>query len=347
MVTIREISEKANVSIATVSKVLNEKSGVNAATRKKVLAVAQELHYQPNLNARNLKSGCSKTLGIITEDLTVFNSPEIVDGVAATCDEFGYHYILGNLRFNKRYTNGPIDPYESKFLIQESVNDMLSKQVDGIIYIGCHSHVVAPLSEHKKIPFVCAYCVSDDPSIPSVVYDDEKAATEITELLIKYGNERIGMISGPLDSVHAINRTRGHQEALFRHKIPYNPKLTLVGDWNRDSAYHLTEQLIASGITAIFAQNDLMAMGALDYCIANGIDVGQELQIIGFDNREISSVCRPQLSTAALPLFEIGQTAAKIMLEHLLNGHMPDTHQILLNCEIIERESTKGKNKKW
>ena len=103
MATIREISERTGVSIATVSKVLNEKHGVNAETRQLVMDVARELNYRPNLNARYLKSGRSQTLGIVTEDLTVFNAPEIVDGIAAACDEAGYHYILGNLRFFKRY----------------------------------------------------------------------------------------------------------------------------------------------------------------------------------------------------------------------------------------------------
>lgn len=145
MATIREISEKTGVSIATVSKVLNGKSGVNEKTRKKILSAAKDLNYRPNLNARNLKKGHSRTIGIITEDLTVFNSPEIVDGIAQTLEESDYHYILGNLRFYKRYGNGPRDLKESISLVHSAVEDMLTKQVDGIIYIGCHSHVVVSL----------------------------------------------------------------------------------------------------------------------------------------------------------------------------------------------------------
>ena len=95
MATIKEISEKANVSIATVSKVLNGKGRVTDQTRQHILDIANELNYRPNLYARNLKAKSTKTIGIITEDLTVFNAPEIVDGIAATCEENGYHYILG------------------------------------------------------------------------------------------------------------------------------------------------------------------------------------------------------------------------------------------------------------
>lgn len=343
MATIREISEKAGVSIATVSKVLNGKSGVNVKTRKKILSVAKDLNYRPNLNARNLKKGHSSTIGIITEDLTVFNAPEIVDGIAQKLEESDYHYILGNLRFYKRYGNGPRDQKESIFLVHSAVEDMLTKQVDGIIYIGCHSHVVVPLSDHAEPKFVCAYCISEDESVPSVIYNEEKAAYDLTLRLLEYGNEKIGMITGPTDSSHSINRSRGHMKALFDRGIPYNPSLTLVGDWERDSGFILGQKLIENGVTAIFAQNDLMAVGVLDYCGLHGITVGQDLQLIGFDNRDISSVSRPRLSTVALPLFEIGQKSAEEML-NILEGNPSEQHLIQLDCEIIERETTLNRN---
>jgi len=341
MATIREISERANVSIATVSKVMNGKRGVNPATRQMILDIAKELNYRPNLNARFLKSGSTRTIGIITEDLTVFNAPEIVDGIAATCEKAGYHYILGNLRFYKRYGNGPKDQKESNELVISEVNDMLSKQVDGIIYIGCHSHVVVSLSEYSDTKMVCAYCISSDPSIPSVIYDDEKAAYDATQLLLRRGKTNIGMITGPSDSSHAVNRTRGFQKALFDSRIPYDPSLTLVGNWEQDSGYKLGKQLIEAGVRGIFAQNDLMAVGVLDYCNTHHIQVGKELQIIGFDNREASSICRPQLSTVSIPLFDIGRTAAEEML-NILAGKQSQRSKIMLDCSIIDRASTSG-----
>lgn len=341
MATIREISQKANVSIATVSKVLNGKSGVNENTRNAILAIADELNYHPNLNARNLKTGRTKTLGIITEDLTVFNTPEIVDGIAVACDEYGYHYILENLRFNKRYKNDPVSPHVSKALIDQTIHDMLSRQIDGIIYIGCHSHIIAPLSSHKEIPFVCAYCLSGDSDIPSVTYDDEQAAFDVTELLISGGHTNIGIISGPIDSIHTANRNLGHQKAVFNHGMPFNPNLTCVGDWTRDSGYKHAKKLIEAGVTAIFAYNDLMALGVLDYCSENGIEVGPDFKVIGFDNRDISNVCRPTLSTVAVPLFEIGQNAAKLMFNQLSIEKDELPNEMQLECSIIERESTR------
>jgi len=339
MATIREISERAGVSIATVSKVLNGKSGVKQETANEILAIADNLNYRPNLNARFLKSGRSQTLGIITEDLTVFNSPEIVDGIAVACEKRGYHYILGNLRFNKRYGNGQRKEEESAALLRTTVNDMLSKQVDGIVYIGCHSHVVVSLTDHADIPFVCAYCTCSDPKVASVLYDDRTAACNAASVLIQKGISEIGMITGPMNSIHSINRMYGFQDALFHAGIPYNPAYTLNGDWDRESGYRLGANLITSGVKAIFAHNDLIATGVIDWCNQNGIFVGKDIYLIGFDNREISTVSRPSLSTVALPLFEIGLTSGNILLD-ILGGNDPKERNVLLDCSIIEREST-------
>lgn len=339
MATIREISERAGVSIATVSKVLNGKPGVKQETIEEILSIAHDLNYRPNLNARFLKSGRSQTLGIITEDLTVFNAPEIIDGIAVACEERGYHYILGNLRFNKRYGNGAPNAKESAQLLHSTVNDMLSKQVDGIIYVGCHSHVVVSLTDHTNIPFVCAYCSSNEEHVHSVLYDDRAAACEATKVLIDAGTQKIGMITGPMNSIHAVNRIYGFQDALFQSEIPYNPKLTVQGDWTRESGYSLCESLINEGATAIFAHNDLMAAGVIDWCNKHNVAVGKDLFLIGFDNREISTFSRPTLSTVAPPLFDIGFTSASILLDTLA-GHEPEQREFLLNCSIVRRESS-------
>ena len=133
-------------------------------------------------------------------------------------------------------------------------------------------------------------------------------------------------------------------KALFDRSIPYDPSLTLVGDCERDSGFSLSEKLISAGATAIFAQNDLMAVGVLDYCSIHGINVGQDIQLIGFDNRDISSASRPRLSTVALPLFEIGQRSAEEML-NILAGKPSGQHLVQLDCEVIERESTLNRKK--
>ena len=341
MATIREIAELAGVSIATVSNVLNNKPGVKQETAEMILQIADKLNYLPNLNARSLKLGNSRTVGIITEDLTVFNTPEIVDGVASVCEAHNYHYLLANLRFNKRYEGSPWDHPECSALVRGAVDDLLSKQVAGIIYIGCHSHLVASLRAHASIPFVCAYCTCEDPDVPCIGYDDWHAAYEATNALLRFAPDKLGMITGPIQSIHTLRRANGFLQALQDRGVAYETSLVRAGNWDRDSGYQLGSELIRAGAKAIFAQNDLIATGVIDWCNQNGVEVGRDIALIGFDNREVSTVCRPTLSTVELPLFEMGRTASHIMLG-MLAGKLPEQKDTMLECTIIQRESTGG-----
>ena len=306
MSTIREISELAGVSIATVSKVLNNKPGVKQETAEEILRIADQLNYRPNLNARSLKLGHARIIGIITEDLTVFNTPEIVDGAASVCDAMNYHYILSNLRFNKRYADSPWDHPECSRLVRAAVDELLSMQVAGIIYIGCHSHLVSSLKAHASVPFVCVYCTCEDKDVPCVGYDDRNAAYEATLALLEHTTEKIGMITGPIHSVHTLRRANGFLQALHDRGVAYEASLVRACDWGRDAGFHLGGELIRAGAKAIFAQNDLIGTGIIDWCNHNGVEIGRDVALIGFDDREISSVCRPTLSTVALHRHCIG-----------------------------------------
>ena len=339
MTTLKEIARRANVSIATVSKALNGKGGASQKTLDKILALAEELNYTPNLYAKNLVRQESRTLGLITEDLTVFNTPEIVDSINETCEKYHYHYILGNLRINKRF--GHDFSYSATYhqLVADMINTMLSKQVEGIIYIGCTNNAIPYLPATSSIPYVCAYCYSNEPSISSVIYDDLKAAYNVTSLLIAQGHKNIGMICGLPDSEATVNRTAGYKAALADHGIPYDPAIVSNGDWSQDSGYNICPGILSRQVTAIFAHNDVMAVGVIDYCNDNKITVGKDLALVGFDNRQISMICRPQLTTVALPLAEIGSCAASTMID-ILTGKTPSDQKIMLSCPIIERDTT-------
>lgn len=341
MSNLRDIAQRAGVSVATVSKVLNGLGGISQDTTENILSIAKELNYRPNLYARHLKTRQSRTIGIITEDITVFNTPPIIDGIGACCEEHGYHYLLENLRHYRIGIDPALDVNEQSVIVNEAANFMMSMQVDGLIYLSCHSHKVLHLPSIKDTHFVCTYCSCTDPSVPSILYDDKKAGYDVAKYLISAGHKKIGVIAGPLGSVHANRRLNGYQEALYDFDINYNPKLTVNGDWNRDSGFNLAEQLIKSGVTAIFCQNDIMAMGVIDYCSKNGIEIGRDLALIGFDNREVSTVCRPTLSTVELPLFEIGKTSASILIDKIEGKQDTLAGEVFLECTIIERESTR------
>lgn len=339
MSTIKEIAAKAGVSVATVSKVLNGKGGAGEHTTQEILELARSMNYTPNILAKSLKIRQSKTIGIITEDITVFNTPEIVDGIDDACEQRGYHYILGNLRLNKRFGHNFFETDKHHDIIDATIQTMLAKQIEGLIYVGCHNHEIHYLPEDLKIPLVCAYCYSSNPQTPSVIYDDKKAAYDATTLLLQNGHKSIGVLCGLADSAHTQNRLRGYQEALYDHSILYNPNYVIFGDWERESGYHLCSQLIDRKVTAIFCHNDVMACGIIDYCNEHGIAVGSDLSLIGFDNKEISMACRPKLSSVSLPLMEIGQKATEIILDKLEGKGETPIHQTKIECRVVERNS--------
>ena len=340
MPNMKDIANRAGVSVATVSKVLNGTGNISEETTRKILEIAEELNYHPNLYARNLKTGYSRTIGILAEDLTVFNTPPVIDGIGACCEEKGYRYLLENLRINTLGIDPDSDKEKYTVIKNNAISHMSSMQVDGIIYLGCHSHRVVPSVFDNDIPFVCAYCISPSLAIPSVLYDDQHAAYEAVSLLIGKGHTRIGTITGKPGSVHTRWRLTGYQESLYDHDIPYNPGYVVSGDWSRDSGYNAARELIEKKVTAIFSHNDEMALGVIDACNDSKVQVGKDIALIGFDNRELSTVCRPTLTTVEPPLYDIGYKSAEGLIAKKENKEDKLRGEVRLPCRIIERDST-------
>jgi LacI family transcriptional regulator len=339
MATIKEIAKACNVSIATVSNVLNNRKKVNENTKKLILETAKQMEYVPNYMAKNLKQKETKVIGIITEDLTVFNCPEIVDGIHAYLEEVNYSFLLGNLRLYKKYGNKFYVSEEYRNQISEEFRMMQAKQVDGIIYIGAHSREIRCLPNDINIPVVLAYGRSSDPEVLSVIFDDEKASYDAASLLIKRGHQKIGIIAGDYKSIHTDERLLGYQRALYEHKLLYNPELVYYGDWEKISGYEGAKKLCREGVTAIFSMNDIMACGIYEYAKEADIIIGKDLSIIGFDNRDMCPELQPSLATVALPLYKIGRKASELIIKLIKKEDDYDKNIIKIACEIIERDS--------
>ncbi len=340
MATIKEIAKACGVSISTVSNVLNNKSNVGEDTRKKILDTAKEMSYIPNYMAKNLKLKTTKTIGIITEDLTVFNCAEIVDGIHEFFDEHGYTFLLGNLRLYKKYDNEFYHKDVYKKQVDTELNKMKAKQVDGIIYIGAHCRKINYIPQGFPIPLVLAYSFCSNPDIPSVIFDDEEAAYQATSALIKNGNRKIGVIAGELSSLHTKERINGYKRALGDAGIPFRRNLIQEGNWNKAQSICACKTLMDEAVTAIFAMNDIMAGGVYEFTAREELKVGTDLDLIGFDNREVAQAYNPTLTTMKLPLNRIGRKAAEIMINILENGKesiQKDLYKI--NCELIIRDS--------
>lgn len=344
MPNIKEISRLAGVSTATVSNVLNNSPKVTVETREKVLKVIKETQYQPNTIAKSLKVKRTNTIGVISEDITVFNTPEIINGIDEYSESCGFHIILNNLRLFKRLGNHYSGSAKYHKLIVETVQVLLSRQVDGIIYIGAHSRDVTGLIENISVPLVYTYCYSGDLHY-SINYDDEEAAYKIIQYLIDAGHSKIGVISGRYDSFQSQARFKGCQRALLDYNLMFNPSYMQSGDWERQSGYELGKKLLElpDPPTAIFAMNDIMASGVVDAALEMKMAIPRELSLVGFDNRECSSFLTPPLTTMALPLNEMGKNAAEILIGLIAGDAMkPVSNHINIKCKLIERQSVAG-----
>lgn len=340
MATIKEIAKESGVSIATVSNIMHGKPGASDGTRKKVLDTIKKLNYTPNLIAQNLKQKKNRTIGIITEDLTVFNTPKIVDGINEYCDNHNYQFVLGNLRLYQKYNKKFYTSKKYYNHVEEEFRMMKSKQVEGIIYIGCHCRDIKCIPNDLDIPIITSYVFDKDKNFTSVIFNDEQGAYDATEKLIKAGHDKIGVIAGIKESIHTQERLLGYQRALYENQILFNPRLIFHGDWDRESGIKAAKELIENGATALFSMNDVMAGGVYDYLDTIGKKVGRDISLVGFDNRELSIAYNPMLSTMELPLFEIGGKSAELLIKLIEENDENISHEIYrINCRLIDRKS--------
>ena len=301
MATIREIAKQAGVSVATVSNILKGKPGASPETIKRVQGIVEKLAYIPNIHAKNLKYHTTRILRIITEDLTVFNTPGIVDGIHACLEDHQYDSILHNLRIHRKYGSGFKENPEYRALLEHNILMMRAKQVDGILYVGCQPRLLHALPVADDLPVVASYCFAQK-NIPFVMFDDENAGYLATRHFIEHGHTQIGLVGGSFGSSSTQQRLRGYQRALFETNIPFDPGWFIEGDWLEDSGYQACSQLYNKGLRAFFCMNDLMASGIYRIAREKSLRVGKDISVIGFDNRECAPAHEPPLTSIDIPL---------------------------------------------
>lgn len=348
MVTLKELAQMCNVSVSTVSNVLNGKPKVSEETRQRVLEVVKQSGYQVNYFAQVMRKQKTRIIGIIVEDLTLFCNPPIIEAIMAYCEENNYHTILVNLRlYDKWQDTWYTDEEKIKSVLHPALKELLSIKVDGIMYVAGHCRIINYFPDDFDIPAIIVYALSGAHRFPSVVFDDEKGGYDITKYLISMGHRKIGVIAGISSNLHTQKRSIGYQKALFEEQILYNPDWIKYGNWERESGYIQAEQLVKEGVTAIFCMNDLMASGAYDYLYDNNIVVGKDISIVGYDNNIISEYLRPKLTTVDIPLKNIGKTAAEYFIDLLENElDSQDKKDVIeLPCDLVIRESVRNINK--
>lgn len=342
MVTLKELAKMCDVSTSTISNILNGKPKVSEETRKRVLEVVRQTGYQPNYFAQGMRKQKTRTIGIVVEDLNEFSTTPIVEAIMAYCEDKNYRTILLNMRLYDKWQDTWYDD-ENKLqsVLQPALRELLSIKVDGIMYIAGHCRVVNCFPEHFDIPAIVVYAISKVTRFPSVVLDDEKGGYDMTKYLISMGHRKIGLIAGAEENLHTQKRSLGYQRALFEQQILFNPDWIIYGDWFRRSGYEGAKKLIPQGVTAIFCMNDTMAAGVYDYLYEHNIKIGQDVSVVGYDNKEISEYLRPKLTTNDLRLSEIGRESAEIVLNMIEDDDSDcnNTEIVRLPSRIVERES--------
>ncbi len=331
MVTIHEVAALAGVSIATVSNVINKTKKVAPSTEAKVRAALQELNYVPNIMAKSLKTNTYNSIGVIAEDISSFSTPSIIDAVCEFFDSHGYMVNLCNLR---TYSHSEYDTA----LLQSSLNALEASRVCGILYIGANSSNVAHIRSLINLPVVFAYSTATADDF-TVNYDDFNAARMAAHLLISHGHKRIAIITGSLEQEFVHQRMMGFRSAMVEAELPLLPGFVLPADWSYDTAYEQACRLLTldQRPTAIFAMNDPMACAVIAAARKYNLQVPRELSLIGFDNRSCSAYSIPAITTLNIPLFDIGNAAAKSLMDLLAGNEIPQNQ--LLQCNLIERDS--------
>ncbi len=343
MATMKDIAEIAGVSTATVSHVINGSKKLSPQTTERVLMAIQTANYTPNTLAKSLRSGQTKSIGVLVEDIRGLPVAEIVGGIGETIGKSGYRMLLFDLHLLEKLYNQyeQISAYRTR--INNGVSLLMQAHVDGIIYVGMHDRHLDFLFDPLERPLVFAYSHGTNQDT-YVTYSNQDSAIELTRYLISNGHERIAVIAGHPHSYPTMRRLSGFQLALQEAGLSVQMELIRYGDWEYGSGFALTKELIQMPVppTAIFAMNDLMAAGCIHALNEAGLSVPQDMSVVGFDNREIAQYLQPPLTTVALPTKEIGVRAALHIMELIANPDTPPQREII-HCSIVERKSVMKK----
>jgi len=333
MSTLKEVAKFADVSITTVSRVMNDASKVNPETRERVQKAMRKLDYNPSRVAQRLRStkGHSKLLGLIIPDIQNQFYSNIVRGIEDVAYGKDYAVILCNTDEN---------PNKEKFYLDV----LLSESVDGIILPPIHqySKVVEEMI-NTGLPIVCVDRKLARGTVDTVVVNNEKGAVLAVDHLIKLGHKRIGLLTSSPQFSSFEERQRGYKKALSKSGIELDENLIKEGDPRSASqAKDLTNELLGmdSPPTAIFSTNNLMTLGVLEAVNNAKIKIPKDISIIGFDDMPWAKSISSPLTTIRQPGYEMGRRAAELMFQRIQDPAR-ETVQIILEPTLIVRKSTK------
>ncbi len=305
--TIVDVAEAAGVSYATVSRVVNNKSNVAPETRDRVLAMMQEMGYQANLHARRLVGGRSNVVGMLVHGFSSQYLSEIFSGVQDVLSATDFDLMLYTTR---RRTSDAL----------RSVDMLSGGLAEGLLIVLPHhpERYVSSLRE-RGYPYILIDHKGASKDDVSVVAANWQGGYDAVQYLIQLGHRRIAIITGNMEMDSASDRLEGYRAALQQAGIPHDPNLVYLGDYSETSGLEGLLALLSlpNPPTAVFASNDMMALGALEAARMRNIAVPSQLSIVGFDDIPMASLSYPRLTTVRQPLAEMGRVATRMILRRL------------------------------
>ena len=325
-VTITDVARAAGVSVATVSKVVNGRYGVASATHERVMAVVNELGYETSLIAASLRRSKTNVIGVLITEFEPY-ATELLKGIGAAAHGTGYELLA----YAGWAVDAPRDGWERR-----SLSRLAGTLVDGAILV-----TPTVLMPETSVPVVAIDSHTGRGGPATVDSDNVGGAAAVTDHLLSLGHTRIAHLRGRADLESSHLREQGYRASLEAAGIGYDPELVLDGEYRRKEGHERALQLLTrpERPTAIFAGNDLSALGALAAAEELGLRVPQDLSIIGFDDIPEAGRATPRLSTFAQPLHEMGAEAFRMLLELLSGRESGRRHEHLLGSLVV-RDST-------
>lgn len=328
--TIKDVAKLSKVSVATVSRVLNNLGGYSEKTKFRVLKVVEEIGYKRNAIARSLSTNTTRTIGVILPDVSTSFDGEIIRGIEDVAHENNYSVILCNAGSKGVRTLDYLKILEER-------------QLDAaiIVSIKINDEYYEALKK-LEIPYILISTMSPKYDMPHIKVDDLSAAYTATKYLLDRGHKKIAMISGNEDDTIAGSpRVQGYMKALFEYGIDIDEELIEYGNFSYKSGIQCMNTLLKrkKEFTAIFVASDDMAVGVLNVAYRKNIRVPNDLSIVGYDNTKVAEMSIPPLTTLSQPLYDMGCKAFNEIL-NMLNGN-DSKKQIIMKHTIAERETVK------
>lgn len=332
-VTIKDIAATLNVSVTTVSRVMNNKpKGVSVETREKILKLAEELDYHPNKIARGLVTKRTNTIGVLLPDITNPVFPNLVRGIEDACNDSGYDLIICNS-----------DNYYKKE--RNYIRILKEKCVDGIVYTGTVSDEGqnVKLLQSMDIPFIVVDRIYDEKNILKVCTNSEAGIYELTKYIIENGHKKIAYISGPTTTNIHEARFLGFKNALEENGLEVDNSLVQVGEYKFESGYEsMCELLKKRGeFTAVVCENDLIAIGACEAMKERKVCIPDEISITGYDDIYVSRLITPKLTTVYQDTYEMGKKAIEVLINNI-EGNNIEENEVIFEPRIVIRDSVKN-----